>query len=326
MHALRPVGTLWDVFAARPAVYRHLRRTPLLRYPGLDRICGARIFVKHENHHAAGAFKVRGGVNLASHLTPEERRAGLFTASTGNHGRSIAFAGSVTGTPVTVAFPEDANPAKVAAIRDLGAEVVHRGRDFDEAREWIASAAVEKGARFIGPTEPELVHGVATYALEILEDAPDIETIVVPVGAGSGAAGVCLVAKTLDPRIEVIGVQAERAPAIQRSWAARRPVPAPMETRAEGLATRVPFENTLEVLWHPERGLDDFVLVSDEALDGAIALLLEHTHNVAEAAGAASLAAVLALRDRLGGRRVAIVLSGGNISPEGLGRVLARLS
>jgi threonine dehydratase len=309
-----------DVLAAREPVYRHLRRTPLHFSPGLSELLGADVFVKHENHHAVGAFKVRGGVNLASLLTPAERAAGLFTASTGNHGQSIAFGGRSVGASVTVAVPQGANPEKVAAMRRLGAEVVAHGRDFDEAREWIAGVAKERGGRFIGPTEPELVAGVGTYAVEIFEDLPDAEVLLVSVGAGSGAAGCCIVAAAMAPGCRVVAVQAEQAPAAQRSWREGRPVEAPMRTRAEGLATRVPFENTQAIL---RRHLDDFVLVSEAALEQAVRLLLEHTHNLAEEAGAASLAAALSLRGRLAGRRVVLVLSGGNLSSARLAEILA---
>ena len=226
--------SITEIHAARPHVYRHLRPTPLHCYTGLSRLVGADIYVKHENHHAVGSFKVRGGVNLAAHLTDAERRAGLFTASTGNHGQSIAFAGQVTGTAVKVCLPERANSAKMAAIRNLGAEVIERGRDFDEAREWIRAEADAHGARFVGPTEPELIAGVGTYALEIVEDLPDVDVIIVPVGAGSGAAGTCLVAKSDGRPAQVIGVQAEKAPAVQRSWLAGHPVAAPMESTSEG--------------------------------------------------------------------------------------------
>lgn len=313
-----------DVLAARPRVYQHLARTPLIRSAGLSRLLGADVHVKCENHHAAGAFKVRGGVNLASQLTPAECAGGLYTASSGNHGQSIAFSGKVAGAAVTVAVPEGANPAKVAAMRDLGAEVVFHGRDFDEAREWIAEVAVEKRGRFVGPTDPELIAGVGTYALEILEDLPDVEAIFVPVGAGSGACGVCLVAKTVNPAIRVVGVQSESAPTVQRSWAEGRPVEGPMETRHEGLQTRVAHANSLAMLRHPERGLDDFVLVSDDDVDEAILLLLEHTRNLAEGAGAAALAAAMAQRDALAGKKVAVVISGGNIMLETLQTILAR--
>jgi threonine dehydratase len=316
--------SLSDVLAARTNVYRHLSRTPLHAYAGLGELVGAEVYVKHENHHAVRAFKVRGGVNLAARLTPSERRAGLYTASTGNHGQSIAFAGKVTGTPVRVAMPNGANPTKVEAIRRLGAEVVHHGRDFDEAREWIGEQARSEGARFIGPTEPELIAGVGTYTLEVMEDLPETDVIIVPVGAGSGAASASFVAKSIKPKVQVIAVQAEKAPSIYESWKAGRPVEARMETDAEGLATRVPHDNTLRMICDPRKGIDDFVLVSDEEMADGVRLLLEHTRNVAEKGGAAALAAALRIRERLAGRKVVLVLSGGNISMEKLHRILGR--
>ena len=198
--------TYADVLAAREKVYRHLHATPLHPYAGLSELVGAEVYVKHENHHAVGAFKVRGGVNLAAHLAESGQTAGLYTASTGNHGQSIAFAGKVSGIPVRVAMPEGANPSKVSAIRELGAEVVIYGRDFDEGREWIEAQADKVGARFISPTDPELIAGMGTYTLEIMEALPDVEVIVVPVGAGSGASSLSLVAKTINPKIQVIAV------------------------------------------------------------------------------------------------------------------------
>jgi threonine dehydratase len=314
---------LTDVLKARGPVYTHLQRTPLHPYAGLSEILGAKVFVKHENHHALGAFKVRGGVNLASNLSPEERAHGLFTASTGNHGLSISLGGRVTGTEVTVAVPEGANPDKVAAIRALGAHVLFRGSDFDEAREWISGEAKQKGGRFIGPTDPELVAGVGTYTLEILEDLPNVDVIIVPVGSGSAASAVCLVAKTLNPNIEVIGVQAEAAPAAFLAWRDGKPAQAEMKTCAEGLATRVSFENAQSLMRDPTRGLDDFILVSDEAMDDAIRLMLQHTHNLAEHAGAAALAGALTKRGQIAGKRVVLVQSGGNLASRDLKRIAA---
>ena len=318
------VCTFADVEAARASVYRHLSPTPLYEYPGLSELIAAQAYVKHENHHAVGAFKVRGGVNLSSTLSDHERRVGLYTASTGNHGQSIAFAGKVTGTRVRVAMPEGANPSKIAAIRQLGAEVVFHGRDFDEAREWATKAAMADGARFISPTDRELIAGVGTYTLEIMESLPDVEVIIVPVGAGSGAASVALVAKTINPKVRVIAVQAERAPAIHRSWQAGRPIAADMETAAEGIATRVAHENTLKMICDSKTGIDDFLLVTEEELLDAARLYLEHTHNIAELAGAAPLAAAIRLRDQQAGAKVVLIISGGNLSMEKLRRMLDR--
>ncbi len=315
--------TFEDVLVARELVYRQLHPTPLHAYAGLSELVGADVHVKHENHHAVGAFKVRGGVNLAAHLAQSGQTMGLYTASTGNHGQSIAFAGKVSGLPVRVAMPEGANPSKVSAIRGLGAEVVIYGRDFDEAREWIKAEAERVGARFISPTDPELIAGVGTYTLEIMESLPDVEVIIVPVGAGSGASSMSLVAKTINPNVQVIAVQAEKAPAIYQSWKARRTLEGEMHTAAEGLATRVAFENTLTMMLDPQTGIDDFVLVSEEAMQEAVRLLLEHTHNIAELAGAASLAAALQLKSRLAAKKIVLVLSGGNLAMDKLRRIIA---
>jgi len=318
-HADMP--TLRDVIAARPRVYRHLKPTPLHHYAGLSALIGARVWVKHENHLPVGAFKVRGGLNLVAQLGAAERGSGLFTASTGNHGQSIAYAARAHGVHATIAVPQGANPGKVAAMRGLGAEVLFHGEDFDQARVWVTQLGAERGGRYVGPTEEQLIHGVGTYALEIIEDLPEVDVIIVPVGGGSGACATAIVAKSIDPRIQVIGVQSAQAPAIQMSWAAGKAVSADMKTAAEGLATRVPFENTQRIM---RKYLDDFVLVEDAAIEAAILLLLEHTHNLAEGAGAASLAAAIMLKQRLAGRNVALVLSGGNLSMEQLRRLFQR--
>ncbi|MBE0620356.1 MAG: threonine dehydratase [Burkholderiales bacterium] len=313
--------SLRDVIAARPHVYRHLKPTPLHPYPGLSELIGAKVWVKHENHQPVGAFKVRGGLNLVAQLSEKERAAGLYTASTGNHGQSIAYAARAHGVRATIAVPEGANPGKVAAMRGLGAEVAFHGPDFDSAREWVMGVAAAQGGCFVGPTEERLIHGVGTYALEIVEDLPEVDAIIVPVGAGSGVCATGIVAKTINPGIEVIGVQSAQAPAIQMSWASGKAVSADMNTVAEGLATRVPFENTQRIM---RKYLDDFVLVEDAAIEDAILLLLEHTHNLAEGAGAAALAAAIKLKRRLAGKNVVLVMSGGNLSVDQLRRLLAR--
>lgn len=313
------IPTLHDVIAARPNVYRYLRPTPLHHYTGLSQMVGAEVWVKHENHQPVGAFKVRGGLNLAAHLTADERRAGLFTASTGNHGQSIAFAARVHGIRATIAVPEGANPGKVAAMRGLGAEVIFHGADFDAAREWIMAEARGRGGRFVGPTEELLICGVGTYALEILEDLPAVDVIIAPVGAGSGACGVSIVAKSINPRIQVIAAQSAQAPAMQLSWKSNQLVTAETSTFAEGVATRMPFENTQRIM---RRYLDDFVLVDDEAIKEAVVLMLQHTHNLAEGAGALPLAAALQLKQRLAGKNVVLILSGGNLALDQLHHIL----
>lgn len=309
----KPMPTLHDIIAARPNVYRYLKPTPLYHYSDLSELLGAKVWIKHENHHPVGAFKVRGGLNLAANLSDEERKAGLFTASTGNHGQSIAYGAKVTGIKATIAVPEGANPAKVAAMRGLGAEVVFHGADFDTAREWIMAQAEAQHGRFVSPTEELLICGVGTYGLEIVEELPDVDIIIVPVGAGSGACGTSISAKSINPKIQVIAAQSAQAPAMQLSWKSGELVTAEMNTFAEGVATRVPFANTQRIM---QQYLDDFVLVDDDDIKKAIVLLLQHTHNVAEGAGAVSLAAAKQLRDRLAGKKVVLVLSGGNLSME----------
>jgi threonine dehydratase len=282
---------------------------------------GCTTYVKHENHQPIGSFKVRGGINLMASLSEAERQRGVITASTGNHGQSIAYAARLFEVEARVVVPEGANPGKVEAIQHFGAEVIFHGRDFDDARLYTEQQAEEHGYRYIhSANEPLLIAGVGTYAVEILEVQPKIETIIVPVGGGSGASGVAIVTKASDEGIEVIGVQSEKAPAAYLAWKQDRPVEAEMETFAEGIATRYSFELTQSIL---QDLLDDFILVSDHDLKRAIVQLLEKTHNLAEGAGAASLAAALKLSDRLAGRKVALILSGGNLSLEKLRDAIA---
>jgi len=313
--------TLHDIIAARPHVYRHLRPTPMYLYCGLCDLLGAKVWVKHENHQPVGAYKVRGGLNLVARLSQKERDSGLYTASTGNHGQSIAFAARAHGLRATIAVPEGADSGKVAAMRGLGAEVVVHGPNYESALEWVVGAAAEKGGRLVGATEDRLIHGVGTYGLEIIEDLPEVDAIIVPVGAGSGACATAIVAKTINPRIAVIAVQSAQAPAMQQSWVAGKPVTVTAHTVADGLALSVPFENTRRIL---RKYLDDFVLVDDSAIEDAVLLLLEHTHNLAEGAAAAPLAAALKLRDRLAGKNVVLVMTGGNLSFDRLRKLLAR--
>jgi threonine dehydratase len=314
------VPTFADVLAARRRISPYLHPTPLYSYAALDELLRAEVFVKHENHQPTGAFKVRGGVNLISQLDADERARGVIAASTGNHGQSIAYAARLFGVSATICVPENANAVKVAAMRGLGAELVFHGRDFDDAREHCERLAEELGLRYVhSGNEPLLIAGVATETLELLEEEPRIDVIVVPIGGGSGAAGACIAAKAINPAVRVIGVQSEAAPAAFRSWKERRPVEDRMETFAEGLATRTAFELPQQIL---AESLDEFVLVSDDEIRAAQALMIEITRNLVEAAGAAPLAAALRLREAVAGRRVALIASGGNVTREQLLEVL----
>jgi len=319
MTPLQP-PTFQDVLAARKRIAPYLRPTPLYHYPMLDELIGAEVWVKHENHQPVGAFKVRGGINLAAQLSPEEKAKGLITASTGNHGQSVAYGARLFGVRAIIGMPEGANPGKVAAIRNLGAEVFFHGRIFDDAKKRVEELAGAEGYRYVHPgDEPHLIAGVGTYSLEILEELPDTEVIIVPVGGGSGASGACIVSQAVNPSIQVIGTQAEKAPAAYLTWKTRERTEAPMETFAEGLATAAPFMLPQSILWEH---LSDFVLVSEEEMLRAIVHYLECTHNLAEGAAAASLAAAIKLRDRLQGKKVVLVMSGGNTSVTNLRRAL----
>lgn len=312
--------TLEDIHAARETVYRTLQPTPLLKHPLLDLETGLDIRVKHENHNPTGAFKIRGGLNLIARLSADERR-GVVTASTGNHGQSIAMACQREGVPCTVAVPVGNNPEKNAAMRALGADVHEVGRDFDEAREYVERMAAERGLRYVhSANEPDLLAGVATYALEIFEAAPDADVVLVPIGGGSGACGCTLVRTFTGTRAEVIGVQAAGADAFARSWrTGTRVAGEAVETFAEGMATRVTFDLTFGIL---RELLDDMVTLTEEELADGVRLALRATHNLAEGAGAAPLAAAVKLRDRLRGRKVVCVMSGGNLDRATLSRVL----
>lgn len=312
--------TFRDVLAAANVVQRYLPPTPLHHHPMLDNLLGAEVYIKHENYQPIGAFKVRGGVNFMAHLDAESRRRGVVTASTGNHGQSMAYAAQLFEARAVIVVPENANPIKVEAMRAYGAEVVFHGADFEASKRHCAALEAEAGLRFISSgDEPLLIAGVATHTLEILQAQPDIQTIIVPIGGGSGAAGACLAAKAINPAVEVIAVQAAGAPAAFLTWQAHDRRTAPIQTLAAGLATGEPFMLPQRILW--ER-LDDFVLVDDDELLLAMRLLLEKAKTLAEPAGAAPLAAALQLRERLAGKKIALILSGGNVSPDELRQCL----
>lgn len=304
--------TFQDVLHARRVVSRYLPRTPLLPSLPLSQHLGVQLHLKYENHQPIGAFKVRGGLNLVASLRPSDAARGVITASTGNHGQSIAYAARTFGMRAVILMPEASNPDKVEAMANLGAEIIFHGDDFEDARLRAEQMAQDRGMYYVHPAnEPLLIAGVGTIGLEILEDLPDVQTIIVPIGAGSGICGTSIVAKAINPRIRIIGVQAERAPSVYLSWQQQCPVATPScDTFAEGLATRSAFELPLSII----RDLvDDIVLVSEVELKQAILLLLEKTHTVAEGAGAASTAAAIKLKDTLQGQTVVCVISGGNL-------------
>ena len=316
--------TLHDIYAARERIQPVIRRTPLMRHPLLVRETGLDVLVKHENHNPTGAFKVRGGLNLIASLPRAERR-GVITATTGNHGQSIALACQRERVPCTIVTPVGNNPEKNAAMRAYGAELIEHGRDFDEARERVEQLQHERGLRYVhSANEPMLIAGVGTYALEIFDELPDVDVVLVPIGGGSGACGCGIVRTAIGSRAQVIGVQAERADAFTRSWRGPvRVVGDKADTFAEGMATRVTFDLPFGIL---QKELNDIVTLSEAELAEGVRLALRTTHNLAEGAGGAALMAAMKLRDRLAGKRVVCVMSGGNIDRATLARIVANNS
>ena len=314
------IPTFQDVLLAKRRISPYLSRTPLHSYPAINELVGTRVFIKHENYQPVGAFKVRGGINLVSQMSEEEKERGVIAASTGNHGQSVAYAAKLFNIAARIVVPENANAGKVASIRGLGAEVIFHGEKFDDARLYCEKLAEENGYRYVhSGDEPLLIAGVATETLEMLEDQPDLDCIVVPVGGGSGCAGTCIAAKTINPKIRVIGTQAETSPAAYESWKAKECVERANNTFAEGLATAMGFSLPQSILWEM---LDDFQLVSDEEIMQAMYWMIERAHTLAEAAGASPLAAVYKMRDELKGKNVGIICSGGNTSIEHLKQAL----
>jgi threonine dehydratase len=312
-----------DVLLAQRQIRPYLQRTPLHTYPALNALLETDVYVKHENYQPVGAFKVRGGINLIAQLSPEERERGVISASTGNHGQSVAYAARLFGVAARIVVPERANPGKVAAMQGMGAEVIFHGDSFDAARLHCEALARERGYRYIhSGDEPLLIAGVATEALEMLEDQPELDVIIVPIGGGSGAAGACIAAHSVNPHIRVIGVQAAAAPAAYQSWRQRALVEAPNHTFAEGLSTGVGFALPQAIL---QEQLDDFVLLSEDEILRAMVWMVERAHTLAEGAGAAPLAAAYRMRDELRGKQIGLVCSGGNTSLEHLRRALCEL-
>jgi threonine dehydratase len=302
--------SLDDLTRAAADVHAVLPPTPQYAWPLLAERVGAEVWVKHENHLPVGAFKVRGGLALLRRLAAEGVRH-VVAATRGNHGQSVAFAARRCGVRATIVVPEGNSPEKNAAMRALGAELVVRGRDFQDALEAAHGIAGEAGARFVPSFSMELVRGVASYALELFAAAGALDAVYVPIGLGSGVCGVVAARDALGLRTEVVGVVAERAACYARSFAAGRAVATESaDTVADGIACRVPNEEALAVIL---RSVARVVTVSEEEIAASVRHYFTDTHNVAEGAGAAPLAAALQERARLAGRRVGLVLSGGNV-------------
>jgi threonine dehydratase len=314
--------SLRDIYRARTLISKHIVRTPLRYSRRLSRILGLDIYLKLENTQITRSFKVRGGLHYMSIKADEVSSRGVITASTGNHAQSIAYSASIYGAKAMIVMPHNISRTKVEALRDLGAEIIFHGSIFEEAREYAEKLAEERGMLYIHPiNEPLLYPGVATMHLENIEDLPDVDIIINPIGGGSGASGAVIVAKSADPSIKVIGVQAEGAPSFYLSWRQKRLISTgSANTIAEGLATARAYELPFSIL---RDRIDDVILVSDEEIIRAIKLLAELEGIIAEPAGAASLAAAYKIRDRIRGLKVIAMITGGNIDLEKLSSWLA---
>ena len=304
--------TLNDLQRAATLIARFVPPTPQYAWPLLAQRTGAEVWVKHENHTPTGAFKVRGGLIYMERLKRERPYVrGVVSATRGNHGQSLAFAGSRFEVPVVIVVPHGNSVEKNAAIRALEAGLIEYGRDFEAAREEAGRLAAKQSLEFAPSFAPDLVLGVATWALELFLAVPKLDVLYVPIGLGSGICGAILVRDLLGLKTAIVGVQAEGAATYARSLAEKRPVALDRaETRADGIATRLPDTNALAII---AAGADRIVTVGDPAIAVAVRAYWEDTHNIAEGAGAAALAALLQEREAMAGRRVGLVLSGGNI-------------
>jgi threonine dehydratase len=314
-----PYLSLGDITAARERLRRHVRPTPLIRYPRLDALVHATVWVKHENHQPIGSFKARGALNAA--LAQTTRPTGLIGASAGNHGQGIGLAGQLLEVPACVVVPIGANPTKVASMRALDVEVVEGGRTATECNELAKSIAGARGWHIIDDfCDPLVMAGAGTVALEILEERPGIDALVVPVGGGALASGCGVAAKGIKPSIQTVGVVPAACPSAYLSWRAGRPVSGPCETMADGLAVDRLDASVVQIL---SDVLDDMVLVTEAEIGAAVSLGVSTLHNLLEPAGAAVLAAICQGKSAVGGREIAIVATGANIDPGLLSRLVA---
>lgn len=307
--------SITEIYKARQAISKQLSPSPLVRYEGLSRLLGFDAWVKHENQNITGSFKIRGGLNLMAHLKAAGAN-GVVSFSTGNHGLSIATSARIFGVPAIVVVPEGANPVKIELIRQAGAEVIAAGKNFDESAAAVAKISEERGYYYAHPAdEPHLINGVGTEFVEIVETLPEVDAVILPLGAGSEVAAAVTALKAIAPRAEVYAVQAARSSAGHASWSEKKILTRPNETFAGGFATGTAYETTFQIY---KEALADFVLLSEDEIMQGIALAAHYTKNLVEGAGGASILAAWKLRERLANKRVVLQFSGANASPEEL--------
>lgn len=319
--ALSEKVNLTGAFAARGIVYKYIHRTNLTHYAELSRLLGCQAFVKHENHHPTGSFKIRGALNFFHHMSREELEAGILVATRGNHGLAMAWAGQWFHVPCTVVVPQGNNPEINRTIESYGAELIIHGEDFYDAQSYCEELVDSAGYYYVQQgNEPEILNGLATMGLEIMEDLPDADVIVCPIGGGAGCASILKTVRAIRPDVEIIGVEPANVPSFYTSWKQGQIVTLDeAHTIADGLAARSVFQLPYVIL---RDKINDVILLTEDEIREGIRMAITATHNLAEAAGAVSLMAAYKIKDRLAGKKVVMIMSGGNISMESLKTVL----
>lgn len=313
--------SLTEIKEAQNLIYSLMQPTPQISWPLLNQRLHANVWVKHENHTPIGAFKARTAVVYAAELFKERKTVnGLITATRGNHGQSVALAGQRFHVPVTIVVPFGNSTEKNAAMRAQGARLIEHGDDFQSAREHASHLAKEQNLHFVPPYHRNIVKGVASYWVELFTAVPDLDVVFVPIGMGSGICSGCAVRNGMNLKTKIVGVVADGAPAYALSFEAGRVIEAAVTTQiADGMAIRIPDEDALEVI---RENVDHIVRVSEEEMRRAMKIYFTDTHNTVEGAGAASLAAALKETERLEGKRIGLILSGGNVDHETFAAVL----
>jgi threonine dehydratase len=315
--------SLNEVIRAKAIVSTFLCPTELTYYEGLSQAIGTQIYIKHENHNPTGTFKIRGGINLMQHLQ-QASIPGVITFSTGNHGLSVATAAKWLGMKAVIVVPLHNNPVKNRAILETGAKLIEAGACFEEASKTVDQLSQEQELYYAHPAdEPLLINGVGTEFLEIIETLPDVDVMILPIGAGSEVAAAITVLRAIRPHMEIIAVQAQNSPAAYNSWQQKSICNAPNTTFAGGFATGKGYETTFNIY---REGLDDFVLLTEDEIYNGIGAALYYTHNLAEGAGASPIMAAWKLQNKLKGKKVVLQMSGCNASPQEIIEATKRIS
>lgn len=303
--------SLFEIIRAQRVVEKYIKPSQLIRYESLSQLLGCNVYIKHENQNLTGSFKIRGGINVMSHIKAKGI-SGVITFSTGNHGLSVATAAKLFDIPAIIVVPKKSNIAKVQLIKNTGAEVVEAGNDFDEAALVVDKICQSKGYYYVHPAnEPHLINGVGTEFLEIINELPNIDAIILPLGGGSEVASATIALKQLKPQVAIYAVQAEQSCAAQQSWKQKKIISRENNTFAGGFATGTAYETTFNI--YKDAIADFLVLTEDEIMTG-VALAAHYTRNLVEGAGGSTIMAALQLKEQLKGKNVVLQFSGANAS------------